>query len=360
MTTRYGICETRGDSTSALNSPHTIQLISCRKKALPHWKVSGNRLSASTESMNVFTTYDWFRAWTERAISEEGAGRIQPHVLLIKRQGEVMGVAPLVRRVISRFGFSLHKLEFATYHSDYNDLVVGKDVRALTRGVMKYLADNPQDWDLIDLKELRHEGSRIVDSNAAALSTGILCCIYSELDGCPFLPIDGPWSEIWKSRKLNFAQRVVRRIGARAEDGFRIRVVEQPPLENGLLDRIIEIESQKRIGGQPLEAFVGKYREVFQSLFESLSGPRGLMSIVLIERNAELVAYMILVQVRKETMGLSDRLQSRVFGSCCQAPPSFLPQSITASGRVATSLISCAGWTTTSSGGLRAFIRIGA
>jgi CelD/BcsL family acetyltransferase involved in cellulose biosynthesis len=210
-----------------------------------------------------------------------------------------VGIAPLVRRIVTRPGIRLHKLEFATHHSDYNELVVGKDVRALTHAVMDYLASSARDWDLIDLKELRDDGSLIADIESAAVSNRLQCRFFSEMDGCPYIPIEAPWSETWKKLSLGFAQRAFRGIQSRAREGFRVRVVEDPELENGLLERIIAVEAQKRIGGELLPPILGKYPEVFQSLLGSL-GPLGYIAIVLVEKDTDLVAYMILYRCGKK------------------------------------------------------------
>ncbi len=82
-----------------------------------------NGLSVSSDSPNVFTTYGWYRAWLRRLIADEGRQRLQPYVLAIKRDEAIVGIAPLVRRIVWRFGFRVGKLEFLTYHADYNDFL---------------------------------------------------------------------------------------------------------------------------------------------------------------------------------------------------------------------------------------------
>jgi hypothetical protein len=72
-----------------------------------------------------------------------------------------------------------------------------------------------------------------------------------------------------------------------------VGVTSQPQLEARLLDRVFAVEAQKRIDGQPLSPIIGKYREVFKSLFETL-GPQGALVIVLVEKNNVLVAWRLL------------------------------------------------------------------
>ncbi|MGB7266258.1 MAG: GNAT family N-acetyltransferase [Terracidiphilus sp.] len=279
-------------SAWASKCPYTFEVIST-EEGLAALKSDWNRLSACAENPNVFMTHSWFSAWTRRFARDEGGGRIHPHVLLIKQKETVMGLAPFVRRVVSRFGLPLNKLGFITYLSDYNDLVVGGNVRALTNAVMNYLAGSPRDWDLVDLTELRDDGSRIADMEAAAASTELPYRLFSEEDKCFYMPITAPWSRTRIEKHLRFARRAYAGLEERAGEGFRVRVTDQPQSEKGLLNRIIAVESQKLIDGRPLPPIIGKYHEVFQSLFDTL-GSQGAVVIVLVEKNDELVAWRLL------------------------------------------------------------------
>jgi CelD/BcsL family acetyltransferase involved in cellulose biosynthesis len=280
------------------NSPYTVEVIST-EEGVAALEKDWNRLSACAESPNVFMTYSWFSVWLRRLMSDDGRGRLQPHMLLIKQNEVVVGIVPLVRRIASRPGFHLRKLGFPTYHSDYNDLVLGNDVLALTRAAMDYLRCSARDWDLIDLTELRDDGSRIAAMEAAAADAGLQHRLFPETDECPYMPIDLPWSETWEKRNLNFAQRAFRGIEARAGEGFHVRAVDHPEKETGLLERIVTVEAQKRIGGRILAPFIGRYTAEFQSLFATL-GPQGLITMLLMEKNEELVAYLILFRCGKK------------------------------------------------------------
>ena len=96
-----------------------------------------------------------------------------------------------------------------------------------------------------------------------------------------------------KSKHLRFARRAFTEFSERARDGFRVRIVENPLEEPGLLERLIAIEAQKCIGGKPTQPFLGEYRDVFRSLFDTL-GPQGSIRVVLIETDSRLVAYRLL------------------------------------------------------------------
>lgn len=252
-----------------------------------------NRLSASSDSPNVFTTYGWYRAWLRRLIADEGRERLQPYVLAIKREGAIVGISPLVRRVVSRFGFRVRKLEFLTHHADYNDFVVGGDVRALTREAMEFLARSAHDWDFVDLRELRDDGGRLAIMESAAAGAGLSYRLFSESDRCPYMPIDSPWSETRKKKHLRFARYASLGIEKKADEGFRVRVIEQPHREEDLLERMIAVDVQEKIDGSFSGSFIGTFREVFRSLIDDL-GPRGLFVVVVAEKGNQLVSWLLL------------------------------------------------------------------
>jgi CelD/BcsL family acetyltransferase involved in cellulose biosynthesis len=252
-----------------------------------------NRVSANSDSPNVFTTYGWYRVWLRRLIVDEGRERLQPYVLAIRRDGAIVGIAPLVTRVVSRFGFRIRKLEFLTHHSDYNDLVVGEDVRSLTHQVMKFLARDADDWDFVDLRELRDDRGRLAIMESATADAGLFYRLSSEPDGCPFMPINAPWSEFRKEKHLRFARYASVRIEKKADEGFRVRVIEQPHREKDLLERMIEVEAQKNVDGSFSGPFLVHFREVFRCLIDDF-GPRGLIAVVVVEKGDQLVSWLLL------------------------------------------------------------------
>jgi len=128
----------------------------------------------------------------------------------------------------------------------------------------------------------------------ALSTTGFLYRLLPEAR-CPYFPIDANWSEM--SRKFSKSRlRTLRnqhyrllRMGAK---GLRIRIIEDPQNESGLLSKLIAIESQKRIHGGLVPPFFARFPEVFQSLFDTL-GPRGWFYIALMELGDRPLAWQV-------------------------------------------------------------------
>ena len=281
---------------------YTIEVISTQAE-LSNLETDWNRLSETVECPNVFTTYDWFRAWTRRLVGENGSGRFEPHVLLLKRNNAVLGILPLVRRIPSRFGFSVRKLEFATIHADYNDLVLGGDPAGQTMAVVDLLAQTTEQWDIVDLRDLREDRDTVTRIKDTLVQAGLSFRILTERARYPYMPIDCPWSEMMKQHS-RYTRRAFRKFREMNCEGLNVRIVENPQQEPGLLERLIDLEGQKHIKGELMPPFLSRYPEVFQSLFDTL-GPRGWISVALLEWKDRLVAWNLLYRCGKKLWGYS-------------------------------------------------------
>jgi CelD/BcsL family acetyltransferase involved in cellulose biosynthesis len=264
-----------------------------------------NRLSQASELPNVFTTFDWFRAWNERFVRETQRSQRSLNVLVLRKGGAVAGISPLVRIVSPRAGFAVRRLEFVGREWDYNDLVVGDSSAGQIEAVMQFLAGKSEQWDVIDLRELREAGNAIPQLECALSRAMMPYRIGPEEERCPVMLINGPWSEMVKKRSPS-TRRTFRKQQARLKqlsaEGLRIRILENPGPEPGLLERLVALEAQKQVCGQLSPPFVGKYQEVFRSLFDTL-GPRGWIYVALMELGEHLLAWQLWFRCGRELWG---------------------------------------------------------
>jgi len=244
-----------------------------------------NRLSETTESPNVFMTFDWFRAWNQRYTRKDRSGRRRLNVLVLKKNGAIAGISPLTYRKVSRFGFGVRKVEFVSPQADYNDLVLGNELAGQSRAIVDFLAETQDQWDLVDLRDLRVTGNTPAAIENAFSHTKLLHRILPEKERSPYLLIDAPFSEMVgrlsrsSRHTIRNQQRRLKRLGA---DGLRVRIIENPHREPGLLQKLIALERQKRFQGELSQPFITVHPEVFQSLFDDL-GPRGWFYVALME-----------------------------------------------------------------------------
>lgn len=263
-----------------------------------------NGLSESAGFPNVFMTFDWFRAWNHRFTQENPGGR-RVGVLVIKKNGAVVGISPLIRRKVSRFGFGATKVEFVGREADYNDLVLGDDPAGQSEAIVEFLAQTQDQWDLVNLRDLRDTGDTIARIEKALSHTGLTYRLLPEEERCPYLAIDAPWSEMLNRRSPS-SRHVFRNQQSRLDrmyaEGLRIRIIENPKDEPGLLGKLVALESQKHVDGMLSPPVLGKYPDVFQALFDTL-GPRGWFYIALMELGERPLAWRFGFRCGKKLWG---------------------------------------------------------
>lgn len=269
---------------------YTIEAVST-ESGLQLLETAWNRLSESAEPRNVFSTFGWFLAWSrQRALHEPGEG-FRPEVLVFRRQGAVAGIAPLIRKTISRFGFRVRRLEFVTLHADYNQLVLGEDRAGLTAALIEFLARTPEQWDAVDLRDLPEveEGTELVKK--ALIQSRLQFCAFEEGERCPYFILDGG-AEHQLARLSGHARQVLRKRSAQAlSESMRVRIIEHPEREPGLLETMVSLEHKKSLHRE-FPPFLAPHTDVFRFLFESL-GPRGWLYVALLEQNTEPIAFQL-------------------------------------------------------------------
>ncbi len=265
---------------------------------------SWNQLLLNSPFPNVFMTYEWFRAWHERFAAQEPTRERHPYVLLLRKNGVLSGITPLVRVVSRRGRASVRHLQFAAREWDYNDLVVGDPSAEHISAVLGFLGQQQNEWDFVDLRDVRPLGALLPTLAPSLAPSGLRLRLLGEEERSPFMTI-GSWSDVL-SRYSRSTRRSLRhslsRLQRLAPAGLSIRLIEHPEAETALLERMIAVEAQKRVGGQASIPFLGRYPEVFASLFAQL-GPQGWLTIAVLELGERLLAWHLLFRCDNRLWG---------------------------------------------------------
>ena len=260
-----------------------------------------NRLSEDSEFPNVFMTYDWYRIWNEQLSQRDNHSQRSPNVLVLKKDGAVTGISPLIRRKCSRLGVAARKIEFVTIHADYNDFVLGDDSTGQIEAIVQFLARTSNEWDLVDLRDLRANGDirrRIED---ALSRTELRYLTLPEKDRCPFVQINGNSAAVTKELSRHFRQRLRKQMERAAAEGLCLRIIENPEQEPGLLEKLVTLDHKKHLQRKSAP-FIGSNAKVFQSMFDNL-GPRGWLYAALVEKNSQPVAFQLGFRCGKKLWG---------------------------------------------------------
>jgi CelD/BcsL family acetyltransferase involved in cellulose biosynthesis len=254
-------------------------------------QLSGDWQQLSTIARpNVFQSFAWYTAWSERLLADIPQHCLQPWVLTVHSNDSVIGISPFIRRTITRGGFHVRKIEFVTTHADYNEFALGMEPTELNRAMLGSLASTTREWELLDLMDMRNDYGQADQLAQACQEAGLAYRIFDEQSGCLYMPIDGPWNEICTQKHLRFARRAWAAHEERVSDGYRVRVIDEPHHEPGLLDRIIAVEAQKQVNGKTAKPVIGAFRDVFQKLIDEL-GPNRSIAVLVVEKDDTLIAW---------------------------------------------------------------------
>jgi CelD/BcsL family acetyltransferase involved in cellulose biosynthesis len=140
-------------------------------------------------------------------------------VLIVKRTGSIVAIAPLKLIFINILGLKIRRLEIiAALESNYQDLVIGENDDEILNCIFDYLVGNLKSWDLLSLRHIP-ETSPTISYLSEKLNRYDLNKL-TITDKCIYLHIDKSWEDykkdLGKNRKhrmANRARRIEREVG---------------------------------------------------------------------------------------------------------------------------------------------------
>ncbi len=195
----------------------------------PEWRA----LLPQTSANKVFVSPTWLRVWWQ----EFGAER-ELFVLSVRRQGELVGVAPLMR--------DGDRLYFAgdTQVCDYMDVVAAPaEVEAVLSTVLRSLGEEP--WRELILWAVP-EGSPTLDAlKVAAPALGLRVNIERE-DVCPRLDLPATWGEYLASLSKKDRHELRRKLRKLSQGGeVSLETIAQPADVGVALDDFLRLHRQR-------------------------------------------------------------------------------------------------------------------
>lgn len=196
----------------------------------PEWRALLPRTSAN----RVFVSPTWLRVWWQ----EFGAGR-ELLLLSVRRQGELVGVAPLMR--------DGDRICFAgdTEICDYMDLVAAADdAEAVLSAVLRSLGEEP--WRDLVLWAVP-EGSPTLNAlKAAAPALGLRVDIERE-DVCPHLDLPATWDNYLAGLGKKDRHELRRKLRKLSQGGeVRLEAIAHPADVEAALDDFLRLYRQSR------------------------------------------------------------------------------------------------------------------
>jgi CelD/BcsL family acetyltransferase involved in cellulose biosynthesis len=194
-------------------------------------------------SLNVFLTWDWIVA-----CCEHWNGNPSTLVLTIERDGELVGVLPLVALGIGPFDDSSRRrrLRFATPHyvDEYAGLLCkpGYESQVL-RASLQWLAKRKQRWHAIELCRVP-EASPLRLLKERTFRDGLVHVVERAIPDSRCVNLPEKWEQLMKrSSYLKRLHQYVRRCVR--ETGARIEILEEPSQIAAMLPVLFDLHAQR-------------------------------------------------------------------------------------------------------------------
>ena len=252
--------------------------------ALEHeWR----ELLAESEVDNLFLTWEWLSTWWRH----QAAGRCL-HILTVRRDGELLAIAPLALRPIQPERMlpwrALEFMGMGSVGSDYLDLIVRRGTEEESvRALADYLSERRL---VLELRRVR-AGSRLVTRLASQLQDDGWSASQTITDVCPYLELAGhDWDSylagVGSAHRQNVRRRL-RRIAADFQVDFREVRSERQRRET--LPLFVDLH-RKRWNGRKSDALTDQATVDFHQEFSALALQRGWLRLYLLSLDEVAVA----------------------------------------------------------------------
>lgn len=244
---------------------------------------------AGAGAASLFCTPEWLIPWW-RHLGDE----FEPWVVRLRRDGEAVALALLMRREVRRWGIVWCRVAFMGEGlADSGDLILADGDHTCVDPLLS--AIDSSDWDVLDLREVRQDSRLVAWFSERAARRGLQVAVFQD-SACPILEIRGGWEE-FEARQFASKTRYEwrrREQRLRSRGNVAIEVLERPEEVRSRFEELVRLErthSPKVGRGQILfndPRTIAFLREALERVAE-----RGWLRLVTLSLDGRLVAYLI-------------------------------------------------------------------
>jgi CelD/BcsL family acetyltransferase involved in cellulose biosynthesis len=175
-----------------------------------------------------FLRHEWVRTWWDSfpstRVGRSGQAGPQLHVIVVRNEGRIVGIAPLMRDSAVVYGLSVRRLALlANDHTPRTDFVVAGNESEIYQVIWNSLAGEMDQWDVLQLTQLPR-ASRTIPAMSSLASAGQLRIGTWKSSDSPYLELAGSWESYWASLSAKFRSNVRNRL-------TRLKQFGEPVLE---------------------------------------------------------------------------------------------------------------------------------
>jgi CelD/BcsL family acetyltransferase involved in cellulose biosynthesis len=207
-----------------------------------------DELLLATPEHTVFQSYAYQRLWWKHF-----GGDSDLLIVLLIRDGIVVGIAPLRTVVVKHYGRYRRMLTFigSRWEVDRPQFLFPRDSAELIRVLVRYLTKRASRWEICDFYE-QPTGSETEQTLAQAFRAAGCLVGRSRDSDCPYIAIAGTWREFMAGKTQKFRKNLkasARRLQESGELEYRTYTTLPDITEKLAVYREIEQRSWKDAGG---------------------------------------------------------------------------------------------------------------
>jgi CelD/BcsL family acetyltransferase involved in cellulose biosynthesis len=171
-----------------------------------------------------FLRHEWMRSWWDSFGAPSTRAARQLHIVLVRNDDRIVGIAPLMRESAVVYGLPVRRLALlANDHTPRADFVVAGDEDEIYQAIWTSLAGEIDQWDVLQLTQLPHTSRTISVISRLASAEQLPIGTWKSTDS-PFLELAGTWDSYWAGLPAKFRSNVRNRL-------TRLHQIGSPALE---------------------------------------------------------------------------------------------------------------------------------
>ncbi|GEM_PF-3541465 len=159
-------------------------------------------------NLDIFSTHEWVAVWS-RHFGVEGT----PHILVLRQEGRLAGIAPFILMSQRWKGFPVRILRFPMDEKVdlwRTNFILRDETRHKIRAILECLVAERKDWDLMQLDGLRSDSPYLDLIEDIAKDLNLFVTPRRIIREALFLPIEGNWEEYLRAKSANFRRQLMR------------------------------------------------------------------------------------------------------------------------------------------------------
>ena len=166
-----------------------------------------------------FLRHEWVRTWWDCF-----AGDRQLHIIVVRDDDRIVGIAPLMRETTTSYGLSIRRLAvLANDHTPRTDFLVTGNADDVYEAIWSALRDGMDQWDVVQLTQLLKGSPTVSAMTRFAAAEGLPTGTWKSSDS-PYLELAGTWDSYWAGLSAKFRSNVRNRL-------TRLTQIGEPGLE---------------------------------------------------------------------------------------------------------------------------------